>query len=157
MCSLFLSVINFSCRLGILLNLDNLHDLNLHLMCSFFGFLRCNRPGFFSDLFAATSFVSVSLPSTNRLIVILAICLPHVASCERRAPPALLCGSLRLRGSVLPPPTPLLSNAPLRDWLLAVLLSPAVGCIGSTEQRMNLTSNSATELAPWTFNRKIFN
>ena len=32
MCSLFLSVSNLSCRLSFLLNLDNLLDLNLHLM-----------------------------------------------------------------------------------------------------------------------------
>ena len=64
MCNLFLSVSNFCYRLGLLLSLDNLLDLNLHLMFSFFGFLRCNRPSFFSDLyqFAAPPVVSVSLP-----------------------------------------------------------------------------------------------
>ena len=35
------------------------------------------------------------------LIVIWATCVLHVASCERRAPPTALCGSLRLRGSLL--------------------------------------------------------
>ena len=35
------------------------------------------------------------------LVVIWAICALHVASCERRVPPASLCGRLRLRGSIL--------------------------------------------------------
>ena len=44
------SASDVSCRLGFLLSLDHLLDLNLHLMFSFFGFLRCNRPDCFSDL-----------------------------------------------------------------------------------------------------------
>ena len=57
------SFLSTSCRLSFLLSLDNLLDLNLHLMFSFFDFLRCNRPGFFSDLylFAAPSFVCHAL------------------------------------------------------------------------------------------------
>ena len=54
----------FQLHTGHLLRLDNLLDLNFHLMFSFLGFLRCNRPGFSSDLylFAAPPVVSVSLP-----------------------------------------------------------------------------------------------
>ena len=62
--NLFLSVSGLSCRLSFLLSLDNLLDRNLLHMFSFFDFLRCNRPGFFSDrqLFAARPVVSVSPP-----------------------------------------------------------------------------------------------
>ena len=67
-CNLFLSVSCLSCRLGFLLSLDNLLDLNLQLMFSFCGILRFNRSGLFSDLllFAVPSVVSVSRPSTHR-------------------------------------------------------------------------------------------
>ena len=65
MCNLFLSVSNLSSRLSFFLSLDNLLDLNLHLMFfrSWESFSAIG-PGFFSDLFlfAAPPVVSVSLP-----------------------------------------------------------------------------------------------
>ena len=75
---LFLFVSNLSCRLSFLVSLDNLLDLNLHLM--FF-----DLPGFFNDLqlFAAPSFVSVSHPCfSTRHLSILNFMSPVLCCCS---------------------------------------------------------------------------
>ena len=64
-------------------------------------------------------------------------------------PPASLCGSLRLRGSLLSPPTSLLSIEPLRDcWFAADALVPR---IGSLHQRVLLTMRIGFSFARYFF------
>ena len=64
-------------------------------------------------------------------------------------PPASRCGSLRFRGSLLSPPTPLRSIGPLRDCCFAVdALAPR---IGSLQERVLLTMRIGFSFARYFF------
>ena len=95
-------------------------------VCSSFG--PCTRVAFFLLLTTGSLAVVPSLiPLTTGSLAVVPFLIP----------PASLCGSLRLRGSLLAPSTPLLSIKPLRDCCFAV--DALVPRTGSLQQRVLLT------------------
>ena len=77
------------------------------------------------------------LKPSYRVAFILLLTTGSLAVVLNLLPPASLCGSLRLRGSLLSPPTSLLSIEPLRDCCFEA--DALVPQIGSLQQRVLLT------------------